>query len=214
MTHIARLLSATVTGLIACAAPVFIHSGAEADPVFENRDPCRIPRWTMIFIASVGDPVSDLRVKLGNDVAVKAFRDGTLPFRTGQSLRGSPTARSRQRKPTPPSSRRRTGGPLARTGDGNFSKSFVAGPQTNVQFIVKDSGKYASTGGWGFAQFPEGKPENKSVQSSAFLPQARARTADNVFTAYEQHLVPCVRSCEMEFSPLDDNTKDLKRSMP
>jgi len=30
------------------------------------------------------------------------------------------------------------------------SQSFVAGPSTNVQFMVKDATKYATTGGWGF----------------------------------------------------------------
>jgi len=30
------------------------------------------------------------------------------------------------------------------------AQSFVAGDPTNVQFMVKDSKVYASTGGWGF----------------------------------------------------------------
>ena len=33
------------------------------------------------------------------------------------------------------------------------SQSFVPGAPTNVQFMVKDSRKYATTGGWGFAHF-------------------------------------------------------------
>ena len=83
MTHIARLLAATAAGLIACAVPVSGQSGGEADPVFGIEIPAGYRDWTMISIASVGDPVSDLRVKLGNDVAVKAFRDGTRPFPDG-----------------------------------------------------------------------------------------------------------------------------------
>src|SRR5271165_274056 len=45
-------------------------------------------------------------------------------------------------------------------------QSFVAGPATNgVQFMVKDSRKFASTGGWGFAQFNDGKPADEGVRT-------------------------------------------------
>jgi hypothetical protein len=37
----------------------------------------------LISVATVGAPVSDMRAKLGNDVAMKAFRAGTLPFPDG-----------------------------------------------------------------------------------------------------------------------------------
>jgi len=45
-------------------------------------------------------------------------------------------------------------------------KSFVAGPATNVQFMVKDSTKFASTGGWGFAQFKDGKFADEAVHNT------------------------------------------------
>lgn len=35
---------------------------------------------------------------------------------------------------------------------------FVPGPVANVQFMVEDANKYASTGGWGFGHFEDGKP--------------------------------------------------------
>jgi hypothetical protein len=48
-------------------------------------------------------------------------------------------------------------------------QSFVAGPPKNgVQFMVKDSRKYASTGGWGFAQFNDGKPADEAVHNTCF----------------------------------------------
>ena len=34
--------------------------------------------------------------------------------------------------------------------------------------MVKDSTKYASTGGWGFAQFNDGKPADAAVHNSCF----------------------------------------------
>ena len=48
-------------------------------------------------------------------------------------------------------------------------QSFVAGPPKNgVQFMVKDSRKYASTGGWGFAHFDDGKPADEAVHNTCF----------------------------------------------
>jgi hypothetical protein len=46
--------------------------------------------WTLISVARVGGPLNDLRAKLGNDVAIRAYRDEKIPFPTGRSLRGSP----------------------------------------------------------------------------------------------------------------------------
>jgi hypothetical protein len=39
--------------------------------------------------------------------------------------------------------------------------------------MVKDSRKYASTGGWGFAHFDDGKPADEAVQNLLFLPRDR-----------------------------------------
>src|ERR1043166_8810657 len=48
-------------------------------------------------------------------------------------------------------------------------QSSVAGPPTNgVQFTVKNSKKYASTGGWGFAHFNDGKPADEAFLQSCF----------------------------------------------
>jgi len=37
----------------------------------------------LISVARVGAPLNDMRAKLGNDVAMRAFRDGTMPFPDG-----------------------------------------------------------------------------------------------------------------------------------
>lgn len=62
--------------------------------------------------------------------------------------------------------------------------STVAGPPTNVQFMVKDWKKYASTGGWGFAQFTHGKPDGEAVTKTCFGCHAPAKDQDFVFTHY------------------------------
>ncbi|MHC5731845.1 MAG: cytochrome P460 family protein, partial [Nostoc sp.] len=97
--------------------------------------------------------LNDLRAILGNDVAVKAYREGKLPFPDGTII-----ARLAW-KYLPSEENNKAFG---------RAQSFVAGPPTNVQFMVKDSRKYASTGGWGFAQFNSGKSADEVVQQTCF----------------------------------------------
>jgi Cytochrome P460 len=64
-------------------------------------------------------------------------------------------------------------------------QSFVAGPPKNgVQFMVKDSRKYASTGGWGFAHFDDGKPASEAVQNTCFPCHEIVKARDFIFNRY------------------------------
>ena len=65
-----------------------------------------------------------------------------------------------------------------------LSESSVAGSPTNVQFMIKDSKKFASTGGWGFAQFTDGKADGETVHKACFPCHAPAKDRDFVFTRY------------------------------
>jgi len=49
---------------------------------------------------------------------------------------------------------------------------------------VKDSKKYASTGGWGFAQFNDSKPADEVVHSTCFPCHRAVSARDFVFTQY------------------------------
>jgi Cytochrome P460 len=49
--------------------------------------------------------------------------------------------------------------------------------------MVKDSTTYASTGGWGFAQFTNGKPD-AIVPNNCLACHASAADRDFVFTSY------------------------------
>jgi hypothetical protein len=61
----------------------------------------------------------------------------------------------------------------------------VAGhPKNGVQFMVKDSRKHASTGGWGYAQFNDGKPADEAVQQTCSPCHQAAKARDFVFTRY------------------------------
>jgi Cytochrome P460 len=63
-------------------------------------------------------------------------------------------------------------------------QSFVAGDPTNVQFMVKDSKKYSATGGWGFAQFNDGKPVEPAALSGCYACHIPVKERDYLFTKY------------------------------
>jgi hypothetical protein len=63
-------------------------------------------------------------------------------------------------------------------------QSSVAGSAENVQFMVKDSKKYAATGGWGFADFKNGKPGDEALHKNCFGCHEPLKDRDFVFTRY------------------------------
>lgn len=58
---------------------------------------------------------------------------------------------------------------------------FVAGPILNIQFMVKDSKKYAATGGWGFGDFKDGKPNAEASMKTCSPCHAPPKDHDYVF---------------------------------
>jgi hypothetical protein len=111
-----------------------------------------------------------LRAILGNDVAIKAYREGRLPFPDGTII-----ARLAWSYDSSEENDKAFGRP----------QSFVAGPPKNgVQFMVKDSRKYAATGGWGFGQFNDGKSADETALKNCFPCHEAVRTRDFVFTRY------------------------------
>ena len=144
----------------------------------------RLSRLFLISVATVGAPVSDMRAKLGNEVAMKAFRAGTLPFPDGTiiaRLAWKQTTSEENNRALGPAAEKQLGPEAAQK---LLSQSFVAGPAINVQFMVKDSTKYASIGGWGFAQFDDGKPADQAVHKTCFACHSPAKDRDFVFTRY------------------------------
>ena len=176
---------AMVAAVVAHTSITYGQADGDAAPVYGVKIPAGYRDWTMISVASVGDPVNDLRVKLGNDVAIKAFRDGRRPFPDGTII-----ARLAYRRVTSEENNaairplaERSGLPPEQVTK-LLDESFVAGPATNVQFMVKDSKKYASTGGWGFAEFTDGKPAGEAVHNTCFSCHSPAKDRDFVFTRY------------------------------
>lgn len=101
---------------------------------------------------------------LGNELSTKAYQDKTIPFPDGSTLVKLTWKRESL---------------------SGFENVFVAGPSTMVEVMVKDSKKYAETGGWGFGRFIDGKPASEAQHKSCFechSRDAKFKNYDFVFT--------------------------------
>jgi hypothetical protein len=143
------------------------NAGSEAAPIYGITIPAGYREWSLINVAREAGDLDDLRAVLGNAIAVKAFQDGTLPFPDGAII-----ARLAW-KYVPSPENNAVFGRL---------QSFVTGAPTNIEFMVKDSKKYAKTGGWGFAQFTNGKPDSEALHQTCFGCHQPATGHDLVFT--------------------------------
>jgi hypothetical protein len=170
MKGFAYLVAAVVlTGAVAYMAQAAGRSDGEADPVFGITIPPGYRDWKLISVAHEEGNLNDLRALLGNEVAIKAYREGKLPFPDGTIIARLAWSY------VPSEENNKVFG---------RSQSFVAGPATNVQFMVKDSKKYAATGGWGFAQFKDGKPADAALLKTCFPCHEPVKARDFVFTRY------------------------------
>jgi hypothetical protein len=143
-----------------------------AAPIFGIKIPSGYRDWRLISVAHEAGDLNDLRAVLGNDVAVAAYRNGKLPFPDGAiiaRLAWSYVASEENNKVF------------------GRAQSFVPGdaPPWYLQFMVKDSKKYAATGGWGYAQFDkEGKPGPEADLKKCFPCHQAVQGRDLVFTRY------------------------------
>jgi Cytochrome P460 len=187
MTQHARFAAtvAATVGIAGYLLPAFGQDSEGAAPIYGIKVPEGYRDWKVISVAQVGAPVNDIRIKLGNDLAIKTYRDGALPFPDGAiiaRLAYTQVASEENNKVFRAAAEQR-GLPPEQI-EKLLSASSVAGPATNVQFMVKDSKKYASTGGWGFAQFTNGRPDDEAVHKTCFSCHAPGKDRDFVFTRY------------------------------
>jgi Cytochrome P460 len=171
MKGFAYLLVAAVamTGVVVYMAHASGRSDEDADPVFGIKIPSGYRDWKLISVAHEEGNLNDLRALLGNDVAIKAYREGELSFPDGAIIARLAWSY------VPSEENNKVFG---------RSQSFVAGSATNIQFMVKDSRKYAATGGWGFAQFKDGKPADEKLLKTCFPCHEPVKARDFVFTQY------------------------------
>ena len=171
MKRIACLLIAlaTVAGVAAFRAHASGHPDDAAGPIFGVKVPPDYRDWKLISVAHEAGDLNDFRAVLGNDIAIKAYREDKLPFPDGAIIlriawRYTPSAENNK--------------VFGR------DQSFVAGAPINIQLMVKDSAKYASTRGWGYGQFKDGKSADETVLKTCFPCHEPAKARDFVYTRY------------------------------
>jgi hypothetical protein len=155
------LLVATLAGSL--------HAGDEAAPSYVTQIPSGYRDWRLVSISHEEGSLHSIGAVLGNDIAIQAYRQGKLPFPDGAIV-----AALHYRHTASEENNKVFGQP----------QSFVAGAPTNVQFMVKDSKKYAATGGWGFATFIDGKSVPAAALKSCYPCHKAIQERDLVFTRY------------------------------
>lgn len=163
---------AVVAGTAASIVGASGHNDEAVAPVFGIKIFPGYRDWRLISVAHEEGNLNDIRAILGNDTAIKAYRESKLPFPDG-------TVIARIAWSDVPSEEN----------DKVFGRaqSFVPGaaPVWYLQFMVKDSKKFAATGGWGYAQFDkDGKPADEAKHKTCFPCHEPIEARDFVFTHY------------------------------
>jgi hypothetical protein len=152
------------------------QAGSNASPIYGVTIPAGYRGWSVISVGHLtGGKVKQLRAQLGNDIAIRAFREGKLPFPDGAiiaALHWTEVSSDDNDKV------------LATGFPGAGLQSSVAGPVENIQFMVKDLKKYAATDGWGFADFKNGKPGDEALHKTCYPCHLPAKDRDFVFVRY------------------------------
>ena len=75
------LMFATLAGVVGFAATTSRHAAAqEAVPIFVKEIPAGYRDWKVVSVAHEAGDLNDIRAVLGNDIAIKAYRENKLPF--------------------------------------------------------------------------------------------------------------------------------------
>src|SRR6202045_4323688 len=174
MRKIAFVLATAVAlaSLVAYIAPASEHAEGAVAPIFGIKIHPGYRDWKLISVAHEAGNLNDIRAILGNDKAIAAYRQGIQSFPDGTVIA-------------------RLSWNYVASAENNKvfgrEQSYVAGsaPDWYLQFMVKDSRRYAATGGWGYAQFDkDGKPADEAKHGTCFPCHVPAKDRDYVFTRY------------------------------
>jgi len=136
----------------------------DASPIYGVKVPEGYRAWELVAPSQETGALDELRAVVGNPTSMAAYRSNTLPFPDGAILVKLAFKRVRSSE---------------------FPAAFVPGSATTVQVMVKDSKRYASTGGWGFGRFINGVPVDEAQHRTCFAcHQAHVVGHDFVFTRY------------------------------
>ena len=134
-----------------------------ASPLFGVKVPDGFRTWQVVAPSHRPDK-DEIRVILGNDLAMKAYREKTLPFPDGAILAKLAWKRVKSAE---------------------FEEAFVPGAPQRIEFMVKDAKKYGKTGGWGFGRFVDGKAADEKQHGTCFpCHEGNVKGNDFVFTRY------------------------------
>jgi len=167
---------AMAAGVLAITAPASGQADQKAAQSFLTEVPQAYRDLNLIAVSRLAAPNgAQLRAELGNGIAIKAYREGKFPFPDGAIIAALHWTEA---------SSDANNQVLAKGFPGAGIQSFVPGSAVNIQFMVKDSKKYAATGGWGFGDFTNGKPGNDALMKTCFACHLPAQDHDYVFTHY------------------------------
>lgn len=159
---LASLAAGVVSSAVAAAFAANTANPEKLSPIYGVGIPDGYRKWELVAPAQEAQPLNELRAVVGNDIAITAYRDGKLPFPDGTVL--VKLAWKHIQSP-------------------EFESASIPGAATTVQVMVKDSKKYAATGGWGFGRFVDGKPVDIAQHQTCFACHAaRVKDRDYVFT--------------------------------
>jgi Cytochrome P460 len=175
-------VSMAIVACTCCIARSEAQGGAEgrpraadagkAVPIFGLKIPSGYRDWRLVSVAQEAGTLNDIRAILGNDPAIRAYRERKESFPDGAVI----VRLSWNYVPS-------------EENDKVFgrSQSHVAGsqPEWYLQFMVKDSRKFAATGGWGYAQFDkDGNPADEAKLQTCYPCHTAIKDRDFVFTHY------------------------------
>ena len=163
------LAVAAVAGIVAYIGPAYGQTSGEAAAIFVDKIPPGYRDWRLISVAHEEGDLNSFATVLGNDVAIKAYREGKLLYPDGTIIAALHYSH------VPSDENNKVFG---------RSQSFIAGVPTNIQFMVKDSKKYAASGGWGYADFTNSRPGDLALHEKCFPCHVPAKDHDYVFTHY------------------------------
>ena len=160
MKRITLLLVAVVilAGIVAFMGPASLHATDSATPIFVTEIPPGYRDWRLISVSHEAGKLNSIGAVLGNDVAIKAYREGKLPFPDGTIIAALHYGH------VPSAENNKVFGQ---------AQSFVPGPATNIQFMVKDSSEVRRDGRMGVRYLHRRQTRPRGVNEKLLpLPQS------------------------------------------
>ena len=91
----------TLLGVLAYIASPSVKAAGEANPIFVTEIPSGYRDWKLISVAHEEGNIHSIGAILGNDVAIKAYREGKLPYPDGTIIAASGAGLPPMKKPNP-----------------------------------------------------------------------------------------------------------------